>query len=92
MIQLLNFDEVREFPEVETKMFMIPDINLAQVANIEHYIRLLGLQDYVELHRDAITQSLTIKYNIRECADAVNPILWTDLGASNKIIRNNFNI
>lgn len=90
MIQLLNFDEVRDFPDVETKMFMIPDINLAQVANIEHYIRLLGLQDYVELHRDAITQSLTIKYNVSECAARVNPIVWTEMGTTNKIITNNF--
>ena len=61
--------------QVQGKQIMIQDIPLRRVAEIEHYIRLLGLYDYIEVDRDPIRQTLTIRYYL----DEVNKI------TSNKI-------
>lgn len=94
MIQLLTPQEMlRMRPEgAEIKQFVIPDVTSRTLYAIEHYIRLLGLQDYVEIYRDAIHQSITVKYNVQVCANIVKPIIEADLDNNNKIVPNNFKI
>lgn len=88
MIQLYTPQEMlRVRPEgAEIKQFMIPDISPSAVYAIEHYIHLLGLDDYVEIHRDAIHQSITVRYNVEVCARVAKPILKQNLDRVNKIL------
>lgn len=90
MIQLFTPQEMlRMRPEgAEIKQFVIPDISPSALYAIEHYVRLLGLQDYVEIYRDAIHQSITIRYNVEICARVAQPILEQNLDRVNKIVPN----
>ena len=71
---LYTIEEALNNPLIDTKAFMIPDINLAQLIKIEHYIRLLGLYDYIEVYRDPIHQSITIRYREEDFTNKIVPI------------------